>query len=218
MSLVAGATGDFDTAPAAGPVSLGLDGYVVRAGANLGVESVTFLGGEASDGLTGLTVDPLGRIAFVGYSGSDRLPFDAGFQPMRAGGLDALVGQLSEDGQTLVAGSYFGGKEDDAALAVDALPGGPLAVVGWTRSKDLFPVSRATPPGGKQDGFLAGFKDLASAPSSGRYIGGGGDDLATSVAAMPDATYVGGVTGSEDFGSQTGATGSLQESMQNRGS
>ena len=212
LSLVAGSTGDFDTAMAIGPNKFGLDGYLVRADKDLRVQSVTFIGGGASDALTGVFADRLGRISFVGYTGSDRLPVVGAWQGARSGGLDGLVGEFLPDGRSIRMASYFGGKEDDALLSIDPGAESGLAVGGWSRSEGMRLRSAPRPHSGQKDGIVAFFKSLAKPPAFWAFIGGSADDFVTTVRAGTEGLYVGGSTQSEDFPGKTGSHGQLRGS------
>ncbi|MFQ6552539.1 CARDB domain-containing protein [Aestuariibius insulae] len=208
-TVVAGSTGDFDSRIRPGPVLLESDGYILRADKELKVESVTFLGGPDADAITALATDPLSRIGFAGYAASSGLPF--GTSPRSpAGGIDGIVGQMTADGRSLVAGGYFGGREDDVPLALDVQARQGVSVAGWTRSPGMLANFSPTQFGGHTDAFVADFGSFDGPLVAGRYIGGKSDEAATEVRITQAQRLVGGITASSGFARAQGFRGSLR--------
>ena len=205
-TVVAGSTGDFDSRIRPGRVSLESDGYILRADKELKVESVTFLGGPDADAITALATDPLGRIGFAGYAASSGLPFGEGPRSP-AGGIDGIVGQMTADGRSLVAGGYFGGREDDVPLALDAQARQGVSVAGWTRSRCTLANFSPTQFGGRTDAFVADFGSFDGPLVAGRYLGGESDDAATEVRITRAGRLVGGFTASSGFARAQGFRG-----------
>jgi beta-propeller repeat-containing protein len=168
------------------------------------------IGGQFSEGATGLVLDPGGRIYLTGWTGSypsdppgrpeyPRTP-DA-FQPDYGGGIsDAFVSVLAPTG-TLEYSTFLGGGGDDRGqdIALDAA--GDSYLAGVTNSAD-FPLAGAfqSVPGGDYDAFTARMNPDKSALVYSSYLGGAADDrgLRLAVDDLGNA-YVAGTTGSLDF-------------------
>src|SRR4051812_11382955 len=107
-----------------------------------------------------------------------------------AGQNDAFIVKYAADGSVIWARSA-GGKYDDKASSVAALPDGSVIVVGaCTDDASFNGVSPAAHGGG--DAFMAKY-DASGAISWAVRLGDAGPDEATSVAVLPDGTaYVAG--------------------------
>ena len=184
----------------------GKDGFVLKlnpAGNSLVFN--TYFGGNGSDVVNGLALDPNGSVYFTGDTNSATLPA-TGFQRSNRGGQDAFIAKLSSDGSRLLYATYLGGSLDDhaAAIAVDAA--GSAYVTGSTWSSD-FPVANAYQPklGGGQDAFVARLDPAGSSLIFSTFLGGSGGSIgypesANAIALdSQGAAYVTGVTSSTDF-------------------
>jgi hypothetical protein len=186
------------------------------AGAQLLYSS--YLGGLGDDVGYGIAVDS-GFSAYVtGSTTSTDFTLPTGvtaFQGTNKGMTDAFLGKFGTPctGTTcttttvpLTYFSYLGGSQIDVGLAisVDNLQGARIA--GWTTSTD-FPVPNNPVQAafkGQVDGFASRIDTTASSSLSlghyGTYLGGSGNDFATSVASDPQGnSYVAGETASTDF-------------------
>jgi uncharacterized repeat protein (TIGR01451 family) len=178
----------------------------------------TYLGGAGDDVGYGVAVDSGFSAYITGSTSSTDFIIPTGttaFQGLNGGGTDAFVGKLGNPctGSTcttttvpLTYFSYLGGSGTDVglAIAVDSLQGARIA--GWTNSAN-FPHPnnpfQAT-LSGAVDGFVARIDTTASSSLSlghyGTYLGGGGNDFATSIAAdTQGSSYVAGETASANF-------------------
>ncbi|MEW6655393.1 MAG: SBBP repeat-containing protein [Aquificota bacterium] len=164
-----------------------------------------------------LVIDPLVQATYLGGSGNDAaraIVFDSSGNVYIAGatphisGLDVFVMKLSGDLKTVIKATYFGGSNDDGALAIAIDNSGNIFVAGNTFSSDL-PGTQ----GGAQANYKSGSEvfvaklngDLTNLIQS-TYLGGSGDD---SVEAMVldnlGNIYLAGGTSSFDFsGTQDG--------------
>jgi hypothetical protein len=143
----------------------------------------TYLGGNSSDGGTGIALD-LERNAYVtGSTFSTDFPVQNAFQPNLNGAGDAFVTKLNPSGSALVYSTYLGGSSGDGArgVAVDAL--GEAYVTGSTTSTD-FPIQNAVQPisGGGIDAFVTKFNRSGSALAFSTYLGGSSEDDGNRVA------------------------------------
>ncbi len=118
----------------------------------------TYLGGSGTDNGEHVAVDEHGRAFITGYTASS--PFNTtsyALQSENAGGEDAFVAQISEDGALLVYCTCIGGVTNDRGLGI-AVSDGNIYLAGMTLSSDfpttLFAFDR-TRDGTSQDGFIA---------------------------------------------------------------
>jgi len=119
----------------------------------------TLVGGEGRDVVTDVAVDPLGRLAVVGYVESgDNFTVTSGCHDANfSGDGEGFVRIFNKDGSDVFYSSFHGGKYDDEANAVALDPADNLVVVGRTLSTD-FPVSEdgySTRRSGQEDGYVS---------------------------------------------------------------
>jgi hypothetical protein len=171
----------------------------------------TYLGGNGSDGATGIAVDGQGRAYVAGSTFSTDFPVTgSAFQPVLSsnGGYsgDAFVAQLSVDGSSLIYSTYLGGNGGDGAAGI-AVDGQGRAYVTGSTSSTNFPVTAgALQPvfgGGYSDAFVAQLSADGTRLVYATYLGGSGFDGATAIAVdgygRHDQAYVAGYTASDDF-------------------
>ena len=185
------------------------DGFMAKfdpsqTGANSLVYS-TYLGGTGNDFANAVAVDSSGDVYVVGSTTSADFPTKNPFSGPARGGLDdGFLAKLSPNGQgaaDLKDSTYIGGNGQDEALAVTTVNNAPdvVYVAGITNSTDAGYATvgapqtlldnTSTPPMCSThicaDGFMMKF-DLSTGvvqrPYS-TYIGGSGDDSATTIAA-----------------------------------
>jgi uncharacterized repeat protein (TIGR01451 family) len=100
----------------------------------------TYLGGEDFDAGNGIAVDSANNAYVVGETWSQSFPVKTGpFQGQLDGGCDGFVSKINPTGSSLTYGSFIGGADYDAAMAVALDSGGNLYLTGYTYSTD-FPV------------------------------------------------------------------------------
>jgi large repetitive protein len=124
------------------------DAYVVKLNPT-GTTIVwgTYLGGSTADIGYAIKLDATGNVWVGGYTQSYSCPTcdpihypfpttQNAYQPVKGGGLDSFLSELSPDGTTLIYSTYYGGSDDeiDFGLAVDSVGNGYLA--GRTISTD----------------------------------------------------------------------------------
>ena len=207
---------DFPITAAAQPARAGLsDGFVLKLSAD-GKSLIwsTFLGGVSQDTVTGLATDASGAAYVVGMTSSLDFPVKNALQAANAGGADAFITKLANDG-TMAYSTYLGGSDDDGAssVAVDAL--GNAYLGGFSNSFN-FPVTPGVlqpartpnvitndnPPRSYSysDAFVAKLAPAGNTLSYATYLGGQFDDVVSAIAV--DGTgnaYVAGHTGSGNF-------------------
>jgi Beta-propeller repeat len=125
------------------------DAYVVKLNpTGSAITWATYLGGSTADIGHSIKLDAKGNIWVGGYTQSYacnscdpiHTPFPTtsnAYQPVKGGGLDSFLSEISPDGSTLIYSTYYGGSDDEIAfgLGVDAEGNGYLA--GRTISIDM---------------------------------------------------------------------------------
>jgi uncharacterized protein (TIGR03437 family) len=116
--------------------------------------------------VSSIALDPAGNVIVTGGTNATDFPTANPAQPANAGRVDAFAAILSADGSKLNYASYFGGTQDDGALAAAIDSTGNVILVGQTWSGD-FPTSAAIqPPSGFGDAFVVKLATGAPAISS----------------------------------------------------
>ena len=173
----------------------------------------TYLGGEGEDEALDIATDAAGSAWVTGRTRGAGFPTTyAARQPESGGMSDAFIGRLSPDGSTLLYASYLGGKGEDEGNAIGVDGVGNVHLAGTTRSADL-PIENAlqpSPPGsagpGAADAFVATLSADGGKLLHATYLGGSGDDVATSLDVDASGnTFVAGRTSSADFPATGGA-------------
>lgn len=152
----------------------------------------TFLGGFGNDTATACVVDTSGHVFISGYTETGEWLESPEFT--YAGGIDAFLVKLDEEGMP-VWGTYYGGPEDDYGrdLAVDSLD--YLFLTGSTFSEEgiATDTTHQTVNAGEEDAFAVCFNPDGSR-KWGTYFGGSEKDVARGIAVYYDAVYVTGYT------------------------
>ncbi|MGO9094328.1 MAG: SBBP repeat-containing protein [Bryobacteraceae bacterium] len=162
----------------------------------------TYLGGAASDSITGIAVDSAGSAYVAGWTVSVDFPTTAqAVQSGKGGSTDAFVAKLSPAGDSLVYSTYLGGSGDDRAFGIAVDASGAAIVTGWTYSTDFPTVAAAqSVSGGWRDAFVAKLSPTGAALVFSTYLGGSGSDSGNGVAVdAQGGIYVAGETDSTDF-------------------
>jgi hypothetical protein len=117
----------------------------------------TFLGGSDEDQIADVALDAAGDVYVTGRTRSKNFPTVRPVQAANAGGLDAFLTKINNQGSAILFSTYLGGSRDDRALHVAAGTGGRVYIAGKTGSAD-FPTVKAFQPkfgGGSHDAFIA---------------------------------------------------------------
>ena len=181
---------------------------------------LAYLDGSGDDFATSIAVDGNANVYISGYTNSVDLPTISAVQPAHADDacgpdagpcFDAFVAKLNSDGSAWAYLTYLGGSGDDLAQTIGVDDTGAAVITGTTTSRD-FPTRRALQSdwrGGETETFVARIDSSGSQLEFATFLGGAGDDFATSLALGAGGDiYFAGYTNSDDLP----ATDSLQPS------
>jgi hypothetical protein len=142
------------------------DGFVAKLNAaGSALMFSTYIGGSGVDRISDLALDNAGNLYLTGRTNSANFPAVKAIQAANAGGFDAFLTKIGNDGSAILFSTYLGGNKDDVAFHVAAGSGGKVYIVGKTSSAN-FPMVKAFQPqfgGGSTDAFIAGL-DLGNPP------------------------------------------------------
>ncbi len=197
---------DFPTQNALQPAkSGGRDGFIAKVlPSGTGIVFATYLGGNGSDGVSGLAADSTGGVWAVGSTDSLNFPTRLPVQATRIGAYgDAFISRLSASGTNLLFSTYLGaaigiyGSAYSQGIGVACAPDGSTYVAGNTVCTD-FPVESAFRAqfGGTMDGFLARYGDLGPPALTGLIISN--NTMIMSWKSYTGATY--NVEGASELG------------------
>ncbi len=166
----------------------------------------TYLGGTDSDFSSAIAVDKSGNTYVVGYTKSLNFPTSNPQQKSLSGKTDLFVAKLNPTGTALSYSTYIGGSEDDFGNSISVDSNGNVYIAGYTFSKN-FPIANPfqsqngnTIPNTGGDSFVLKLNQQGNALAYSSYLGGMGDDMATSIAVdLQGNTYVTGFTDSINF-------------------
>jgi hypothetical protein len=174
-------------------------------------EQILFGATDGNTMATSVATDNGGSVFVTGGTASvNQFPLKNAYQSTSAGGVDAYLIRLNFNNisSPLLYSSYLGGSGNDQGngIAVDSL--GNAYVAGETDSSN-FPATMGNIfGGGGNDGFLTKINTNGSGAASlvySFYLGGSGNDFATSVAADTSGfVYVAGSTQSTNFAPSPG--------------
>jgi uncharacterized protein (TIGR03437 family) len=219
------------------------DGFVAKLdpnGSNLIFS--TYLGGINDDAASAIAVDSAGNVYVGGSTLSFNFPVTTGALQTKPGGVDVnnqffntgdgFITKLKPDGSDVIYSTFFGGIGDDwvQALAVDSA--GDVYFTGNTGTQNLpttagaYQAAYSGPkvlPGGIEDtigdAFVGKLNPAGSALVYLTYLGGAGNDSATSLAIdAAGNAYIAGFSDSTNFPlsadaaqkTMAGDTGSVQ--------
>jgi uncharacterized protein (TIGR03437 family) len=104
--------------------------------------------------ISAIALDAAGNATVAGGTRAADFPMVTPAQATSAGLADAFAATISADGSTLNYSTYFGGSEDDSALAIALDSGGNVILAGQTWSFD-FPIPGGVqPPTGYGEAFV----------------------------------------------------------------
>jgi hypothetical protein len=164
----------------------------------------TYLGGSGDDFAASVDLDQAGHAYITGSTASQDFPTYLALQPTNAGPwyqpLDLFLCKLTAAGDAFIFSTYLGGSDYDflGDIAVDWQ--GYVFLAAATFSLDFPQVKPLRSRSRHQDAILAKLSPRGDTLLFSTYLGGVGNDWATSVAVNPDGEiYLTGDTRSPDF-------------------
>jgi uncharacterized protein (TIGR03437 family) len=109
---------------------------------------------QTQNWISGIALDPAGNVVVAGGTRSTDFPTANPLQAANKGHADAFVASLAPAGNRLNYSTYFGGSQDDSALALAVDPEGNLVFAGQTWSIDFTPGGVQAPAGQLGDAFV----------------------------------------------------------------
>ncbi len=157
----------------------------------------TYFGGSGADSARSIAVDAAGEAYVGGITASNDLPTASPYQGSYGGGAsDGFVLKLNAAGSSPLFATYLGGSAEDVIYGIALDPSDNAYVTGYTFSTN-FPTAAPlqASSAGSKDIIIAKFMG-SGAISYATYLGGSGDDEASSVAvnAAGEAFIAGNVT------------------------
>ena len=177
----------------------------VNSGATA-IDWATYLGGTGDDdGCGAMALDGSGNVyvvctgsspAFTGVNSSS-------LQPSNGGSDDMVVLKVDSTGSSILAGTFFGGANDEYAAGIGVDGAGNVYVAGTTASTDFPGVTGSSFQSSNAGGYdvtLTKFNSTLSGVIFSTYIGGSDSDFAEGLAVDADGNcYVAGSTASTTF-------------------
>ncbi len=160
----------------------GRDGIIAKFSPNGSLIFSTYLGGLAQEYIAGVAVDSEDNIILAGETASLDFPI-VNSNPSDSLGLDCFITKISEDGQSILFSTKFGGSDSDYLYAMCIDSNDRIAITGTTASSDfplLYPSQSS--PKGNLEVFLSFFDSDGYSLLFSTYLGTSGIDHGRQVA------------------------------------
>jgi hypothetical protein len=157
------------------------DGTVSKFSPNGSLIFSTYFGGSAQEVPTDVAVDSEDNIIIAGVTGSSDLPLmnplQSNFTGGNEGGADCFITKFSEDGQSILFSTFFGGTGSDWCYTMNVDSNDRIAISGTTESSD-FPLLNAHQDthSGALDVFLSFLEADGQSLLFSTYLGTPGTD------------------------------------------
>jgi hypothetical protein len=174
------------------------------------ISFATYLGGNAADTVTAMTLDSSNNIYLTGYTASPNFPVtgNAFRSVYEGGGRDVFIAKMSATGNQLLFATYLGGDLDETpvGIVVDSL--GNVTIAGNTQSAD-YPIAGVPLQMAGSGIFLSRISADGSQLLASTFLGGDentGIGVASALARDPSGNLViAGYTNAANFPVTTGA-------------
>ena len=163
------------------------DGTVSKYSSNGSLLFSTYLGGSAQELIIDVAIDSDDNIIVAGITGSPDFPlmnpFQSNFTGGNEGDADCFITKFSEDGQSLLFSTFFGGTASDWCYTMNVDSNDRIAISGTTESTD-FPLQNPHQDNnsGLLDVFLTLFEADGQSLLFSTYLGTTGIDHGRRVA------------------------------------
>lgn len=161
----------------------------------------TYLGGAGGDFGRGIIIDVGAQAIVTGRTASTDFNTRNPLQATNRGNFDAFVSKLNITGSQLVYSTYLGGAGDDFGFGIALDGSSNVYLTGDTNSTDFNTQNplQASNRGGL-DAFVTKINSGGSGLVYSTYLGGSGEDLASSIALdTAGNAYITGLTSSNDY-------------------
>ena len=138
-----------------------------------------FLGGNDDDNGFAIALDDEGYVYVGGRTQSTDFITVSAYDTTFNGNDDAFLAKISNDGQTLVYSTLFGGSGHDRIVSIVPNSDSTVSALGYTLSSDL-PIKNAYDStfNGNYDNFIVGFNESGTNTTFCTYLGGSSHDYA----------------------------------------
>ncbi len=133
----------------------GQEGVVFKMDSNLTTQTwSSYLGGNSSDAVYGICVDPTNTVFVTGGTNSQNFPTTAGvlFPTFMGGPVDGFITKISPDGSTILKSTYYGSASYDQSYFINNDNAGNVVIFGQTKapgSTFIYNAAWSTPNGGQ---------------------------------------------------------------------
>ncbi len=145
------------------------------------------------DGARGEIIVDDSNYVYVGScTFSDTFPLVNSFQPISGGKQDGVVFKMTSQLDSMIWGSYLGGRNDDAIYSIDVTEDGTVYVAGGTDSRNFPTTSNALSRrfnGGGADGFVAAIHPNGDSLISSTYFGSDTITMQNSVSGQDSSVH-----------------------------
>jgi len=142
----------------------------------------TYFGDDSDDVCNKIAIDSKSNVIITGSTKSvNGISTSSTYKPKitsKFNNNDAFVSKLSNDGKSLLWGTYFGGTGNESGTAIKALKNDEIILIGNTESKSGIATSGSyqTDNAGYNDCFIAKFSSSADKLIVSTYYGGENED------------------------------------------
>jgi PKD repeat protein len=187
------------------------DIFVAKLNDSLGVIAYTYLGSEDDEVGVDVEFGSDGTVYLVADVKDNGMATTEAYGDTSNGNYDAFVAKFDSSLSTLLAGTYFGGSEDERSNDLEVRSDGCIYISGRTKSGDLATsgafeteISNAS----TWEGYVAKFDDSLETLYACTYFGGNENDYPSSVVVSDDNVFITGYTESTDIPTTTSETNS----------
>ena len=189
------------------------DGFIAIFNPDGSLAYSTLLGGNSSEGVSGVEVDEAGFVYVVGETYSQNFPTTAGaYDEIADNRSNVFVAKLDPTLSSLVYSTYVGGNGTESGVDMALDENGNVYVTGWTDSSNFPTTAGAYDTTANSVGIYAPDAFLFKLNAAGdslifaSYLGGTGEERGQGITVdAAGNVFVSGMTRSDDFPTTVGA-------------